>query len=246
MTTPDDPTTRAAAYAAGAMDAEERAAFERELASDPRLAAETRGFVETAVQLGLSVDPEAPAPALRGSVLDAIVGVPQHTAAAPAQADAAPVAAVTPIRRWYRRPLAAVAAAAVVVGIAGGATAYVLGTTGSTQAPTASEEILAAPDARSSTARVAGGGTATLVWSVSLDRSAIVASDLPEIASDQVYELWYIDADGPRSAGTFAAASADVELQGALGTGSSVGVTVEPTGGSPQPTTDPIVVIAAT
>ena len=66
----------------------------------------------------------------------------------------------------------------------------------------------------------------------------------PEPGDDRVYQLWYIDADGATSAGTFAPASGDayVVLDGAFEPGLVVGITVEPEGGSEAPTTEPIVV----
>ncbi|TPX02108.1 hypothetical protein FJ656_24105, partial [Schumannella luteola] len=81
MSDREDATARAAAYAAGAMPAEERARFEAELAADPELAAEAQGFVETAARLGMAVAPVEPPAAMRASVLDAITRLPQHDGA---------------------------------------------------------------------------------------------------------------------------------------------------------------------
>jgi anti-sigma-K factor RskA len=262
----DDATARAAAYAAGALTAEERADFERELALDPQLAEETRGFLTTAAQLGAAVAPVEPTSRLRDAVLGAIGDAPQlPVAAAPTESAEstaeprptpgtggtdAPAGVVTAgPRAWFRRPLAAVAAAAVVVGIAGGATVYAVGQLAPSEAPapTASERILAQPDARTASSPVVGGGHATLVWSAASGRAAIVLDDLPPLDDDRVYELWFMDDRGAHPAGTFrtTGGSHDLALEGQMRAGAVVGITVEPDGGSPEPTTDPILTIAS-
>ena len=61
-----------------------------------------------------------------------------------------------------------------------------------------------------------------------------------------MYELWYIGESGARPAGTFSVSESGATwrvLDGDMVAGDMVGVTVEPRGGSEQPTTDPIVAI---
>jgi anti-sigma-K factor RskA len=62
-----------------------------------------------------------------------------------------------------------------------------------------------------------------------------------------VYELWYIDSSGARAAGTFTTDGGRTitVLQGTMAAGDTVGVTVEPAGGSVKPSTDPVIVIAS-
>jgi anti-sigma-K factor RskA len=105
--------------------------------------------------------------------------------------------------------------------------------------------IAEAPDAQSQTLEVPGGGEVTLVSSAEQGRSGVVVEGLPALADDQTYELWYIDDAGAASAGTFDVAGAETwrVLEGSFMPGVVVGITVEPAGGSPQPTTEPIVVI---
>jgi anti-sigma-K factor RskA len=106
--------------------------------------------------------------------------------------------------------------------------------------------IAAAPDAERSSTAVEGGGTVTLVWSAEQGAGAIIAEALPALGDDQTYELWYIDESGAAAAGTFDASGPETWriLEGELVPGAAVGITVEPAGGSEQPTTDPIAVIA--
>ena len=74
----------------------------------------------------------------------------------------------------------------------------------------------------------------------------IIVDGMDAAPSDHVYQLWYIDESGARAAG-FLPVTDGVEswqvLEGDMHTGDVVGVTVEPTGGSKKPTTDPIMVI---
>ncbi|MCS4275451.1 anti-sigma-K factor RskA [Mycetocola sp. BIGb0189] len=106
--------------------------------------------------------------------------------------------------------------------------------------------LLASADLQRSSTPVTGGGTATVVWSPDHARAAIATSDLPELGKDRVLELWLIDGSGARAAGTFTPGDSGVTwtlLDGTLKPGDSVGMTVEPKGGSKAPTTDPILVV---
>ncbi len=108
--------------------------------------------------------------------------------------------------------------------------------------------ITSAADKQEAVADVAGGGTAKLVWSPTLATSAIIMRDVVPLTSSKVYELWYIDTAGARSAGLMtvgADGSSTQVLSGTMHAGDTIGVTVEPAGGSDGPTTDPVVVIAS-
>ncbi|MGH3705259.1 MAG: anti-sigma factor, partial [Agromyces sp.] len=149
-------------------------------------------------------------------------------------------------RRWFQRPGAIIAAAAASVVLIAGAIIGV-GWAGPNGwgAQREMAAIAEAPDVESSTHELDGGGAVTLYWSAEQGRSGVVVEGLPDVGADSTYELWYIDDAGAQSAGTF-----DVQgdetwrvLEGDFAPGVAVGVTVEPAGGSPQPTTEPIVVI---
>ncbi|MCY7326505.1 MAG: anti-sigma factor [Microbacteriaceae bacterium] len=152
--------------------------------------------------------------------------------------------------RWYRRPITMlVAAAAAVALFAGGTVVGQQFTDANYQDAMAQAanlaELTAAPDVERSESPVSGGGTATLVWSESLQRWAMMFDALPELTGDRVYQLWYIGEAGAVSAGTFTASPEQDWriLEGSIGEASAVGMTVEPEGGSEQPTTTPIVLI---
>jgi anti-sigma-K factor RskA len=73
-----------------------------------------------------------------------------------------------------------------------------------------------------------------------------IAAHLPPLDANRTFELWFIPAQGnPVPAGLFrneADASAIYVRPGPVTNAAAVAVTVEPAGGSPQPTTTPFIV----
>ncbi|MGP4917724.1 anti-sigma factor domain-containing protein [Brachybacterium tyrofermentans] len=65
------------AWALNALDADERARIEDFLAQDPDAAAEARSFEETAGELARGLEPEAPRPELKSSLMARIAQTPQ-------------------------------------------------------------------------------------------------------------------------------------------------------------------------
>jgi len=175
-------------------------------------------------------------------------------AAAPAAPSAAPrtSAGERAQRRWFQRPAGYLVAAAAAVALFVGGTFAGQAIYGNPNDQFADQqaaslaEINAAPDTQRASTETAGGQEATLVWSGELGLSAIIVDDLPALGDDQDYQLWYIGEGGPISAGTFDSTGSGTSwrvLDGTMSAGDTVGVTVEPAGGSDQPTTDPIVAI---
>ena len=267
----------AAAYALDALDADERAAFERALVDSPELREEVDAWTGSTRHLAEQVEPVAPPSSVRERLMAGLDSAPQVTADAPAPASAevsstsddplptpradevdtpppagaprsAPVgpAEETARRRWFQRPGAIIAAAAAAVVLIAG---VVLGIgwpgPNGWGAQREMARLAAAPDAQSQVHEVAGGGEVTLVSSAEQGRSAVVLEGLPELAADQTYELWYIDEAGADPAGTFDVRGPETwrVLDGTFSPGVVIGITVEPAGGSPQPTTEPIVAI---
>ncbi|WP_435796947.1 anti-sigma factor [Streptomyces parvulus] len=105
--------------------------------------------------------------------------------------------------------------------------------------------VLAAPDATISTARLADGATAGVVTSRAKGEAAFIASGLPRLSGAKVYELWYEEGGAYRAAGLLPGAGGELAhvLEGPLDGATAVGITVEPAGGSRQPTTTPLGVI---
>lgn len=153
-------------------------------------------------------------------------------------------------RRWFSRPgayIGAAAAAVVLIAVVIVGVNYPGPNGWGAQRELAT--ISAASDAQQATADVSGGGTVTLTWSEELGQSAVTVDGMPALTEEQTYQLWYIDSDAAHPAGTFTVGADGTTwrvLDGAMVAGDSVGVTVEPAGGSPQPTTTPVVVVPTT
>ena len=237
------------AYAVDALDELERVAFERHLAECADCQAEVASLRETAALLAETTLVEPPA-SLRDRVLADASRVrplpPQVTTQvpSPAPAPAAPAAA-SPGRHGRLRLLAAAAAAVVLVGA--GAVVWQQpwedGTTqGPNQGPTVAQQVLEAPDAKSTSLDFPGGASATVTHSDSLDRAVIVTSEMPPPPQGKVYQLW-LDQPGRGmvSAGVMPVkADQTVVLDGEAATATGAGITVEPEGGSTEPSGEPI------
>ncbi|WP_127794613.1 anti-sigma factor domain-containing protein [Agromyces sp. LHK192] len=263
---PDDLRDLVPAYALGALDEFDRARFERALATAPELQEEVDAFRAAATEaLGGTVAPVEPPPSLKAGIFDRLDGIEQEPSApapatvpvAPAEpaartAPAEPPAPVVPDELAERRRrrgrlgvlLAGAAAVVLIVGTAivgvnwGGPNGW------GAQRDMAS--LAEASDAQQTTAQVTGGGEVTLVSSAEQGRSAIIAEGLEDVGEGRTYELWYIGEDSVVSAGTFDVRNGETWriLDGAFEPGVAVGITVEPAGGSPEPTTEPIAVLA--
>lgn len=251
----DDAASLSGAYALNALDAAERAHFEAHLADNEETRNEVTELSDTAVLLGLAVQPVNPPGTLRESILGKLASTPQlarEAEPAPVFATPAQTRAETKAQaRWFTRPITAVVgiAAAVAIIVGGSVVANTLGTT-TFQQQQADQlaAINSADDSQRVVTAMDGGATATLVWSTDLKSSAFIVDGLGALPADKVYELWYIDAVGARAAGTFTVADSGKTwrvLDGKMGFGDTVAVTVEPSGGSKTPSSDPIVVIAS-
>ncbi len=248
-------------YVMNALDAGELEEFEAHLAVCPTCSREVVEFCETAAELSLLASTPPP-PALKGSVMSAIGGVrvlpPVHspedrdTAGTAVHAGPAPQVGATSapvdelaVRRQRRltRVLSLAVAAALVVAL--GLGSWVVALT-QQEAPVATStletELLNAPDVQGHTVPLAGGGQATFVASKSLGRALFSSGDLPALPPDRTYQLWtlsgslekpgVIRADNLVSGGT----PAKSWLRGPVDQSGALAISVEPAGGSRQPT----------
>lgn len=248
MTTVAELHTLTGAYAAHALPESERSAFEEHLASCAACAQEVAEFSATVARLGVA-ESVTPPPELKARVLAQVASVRQL--APMVEEEDRPVA--TRSRRG--RALTRVAlAASVLLATAAGTLAVqqhqdaqqARSETAAVRQQSASvSTLLTAPDARTATAS-ASGGVGTVVWSQSRGQAAFLAGNLPKLASDRVYQLWYNDGGTMRPAGLLPASTGALLLSGRIDGASGVGVTVEPSGGSAHPTSSPTMLLAFT
>ncbi len=231
------------AYAVDALDAAERSEFERHLAVCAACRAEVAELTQAAGALGALTE-ATPPPRLREDVLAGIRRVrplPPPGDGSPAPEPASDAGVVVPFLRRTSTWLAA-AAAVVLLAVAG---LVWQPWDGGDPTLTAIEEVQQASDV-ATVATASDGVSASLAYSRSLGRSALTVDGLAPAPAGSTYQLWYIPASGAaRSAGFLEATgerSATV-LDGAIDDAASVGVTLEPAGGSPAPTTDPVLVL---
>lgn len=101
--------------------------------------------------------------------------------------------------------------------------------------------LLSAPDLKASTTVLATGGTVTVVSSEAEQAIRVSTADVAD-PQDKSLQMWVIGADGAKSAGLLVGSLAYVD-DSTFGAGSQFGITVEPSGGSEQPTTEPILAV---
>ncbi|WP_395575667.1 anti-sigma factor domain-containing protein [Streptomyces sp. BK79] len=247
MRTGDDAHLDVGAYVLHALPPDEEAAFENHLAGCAECRREAGELARTASMLGAG-EARRPPPELRRRVLDEISRVRQESPEPPR-------AEVGERPRRRQRVLGFALAASVAAAAALGGIAWWQHTEADSARQEAADlhtgtealaDVLAAPDATISTAELAHGATASVVASRAQGQAAFIASGLPPLTEDQVYELWYAEAGEFRPAGLMSGAGGRQAhvLDGPLEGATAVGITVEPAGGSEQPTTDPLGVIS--
>ncbi|WP_432105224.1 anti-sigma factor [Streptomyces sp. bgisy091] len=102
--------------------------------------------------------------------------------------------------------------------------------------------VLTAPDVRLQTQTLSDGATASVTFSRSEDSATLAVSGLPALPEGRTYAAWFMEDGTPVPAGLL---TGNPErrvtlLKGTLDNASAVALSVEPAGGSPQPTTTPL------
>lgn len=234
-------------YAVNALDDIERAQFERHLSECESCVVEVSEFRETATLLAADAL-SAPPAGLRDRLLAEISTVRPL----PPQVEPSGVTTLRSDRagghRAERRSpwtmLVAAAAAVVLLG-AGGTVIWNQFTAEDSQVISAADQVLQATDAQEATVELLEGAEATLVRSESLGQAVLVTKALPAAPSGMAYQMWLLtDGTSPSSAGMLAAAANQtILLKGDAAKATAAAITIEPAGGSNQPTSEPIALI---
>ena len=229
-------------YAVDALTGDELDEFEKHLARCPACAEEVRGLRETAARLGLATA-SAPPPSMREQVLDATNRVRQLPPSGVRLITADGSRRRRRLGRRLPRPIAvsAMAAAIVVLAVLQVGSRHQL-----EQAQTNNQTIasvLSASDARIQLSSSTVGGTVTAVISKRDREAVITASGMPTPSDARVYQLWVMRGTSARSVGLLPGSSARATspvLADDVQPGDQLAITVEPAGGTKQPTTIPI------
>jgi anti-sigma-K factor RskA len=263
--------TLTGAYALDALSEAEREGFEHHLAECESCTAEVAELQATSTRLGMAVA-VTPPPAMKAQVLAAARRVRQLPPSGPLVDLAGPVQDHRPSgtghstdhgpavrgsgpgdsgtvrflrRRWSTWAPALAAAACLVVAVVFGVQSF----SAQRESQQAQEQldlvmtVLSAPDARIATAS-SGDSRATAVVSQSQGKIAFMARDMPPLPEDRSYQVWSIGPTGMHSVGVMASGAEPAPVLGDLADGRSVGVTIEPLGGSTTPSADPIMEFA--
>ncbi len=227
------------AYAIDALDDDERAQFERHLDRCDECRAEVSSLQQAGAELAATT-PLSPSTELRARVLADIA----HVRPLPPRTVVADLAAH---RSRRRRPVLLAAAAAAVVATMGIGAAvtqpWADEPTVQSALPDPTAAVLEADDAEthaSDLGRVGGSATATVVRSRELGQAVIITQNMPMLPRSEVYQLWLRVGGAMEPAGLMTANDSTLLLEGDASEAEAIGVTVEPAGGSPRPTTQPV------
>jgi anti-sigma-K factor RskA len=222
----DDLHDLAAAYALDALEPPERDLFEEHYRSCEVCAREVEEFREVAGFLAAGESADDGPDELRARILASIPGIAQD-------------ARVIPLRSRSRRittvALSLAAALMLVIGLA----------TLRPSSPDEFEQVLRAEDAahtQLAPTSGASGGDLEIVWSAEEGAAAVTGEVIADPGADATYQLWVIEGGAASPSGLFRPEDGEVralvELPAIASEDASFGVTIEPEGGSEQPTSD--------
>ena len=220
-----------AAYALDAVDDDERMAFERHLETCERCRNELATLRDTAASLAYAAPATPPPPELRERILDTARAERPN---------------VVPLRPRHSHATAVLgAAAAIAAGIAIALGVWNISLRGSLDDKNAALEatnkaLIVVGDAKALRHDLSGASGQLVV--ASSGKAALVICDLPKAPSGKTYQEWVLNGTVPTPAGEFDPASGcvAVPLDASVPSDAGVAVTVEPDGGSRQPTTGPV------
>lgn len=229
MTTELELHTLSGAYAIDALSVEEAAAFRTHLDTCVACCEEVRELRAAAARMGAS-EALVPPASLKERVLEAADRTPQLPPK------------VTPIgaarsRGWMPKLLTAAAAVVLIAGAVAGIGQ--LQDDDTVPLAVGVSQVFQAPDAHTAEVKTAKG-VLRVATSPSKGEMAVDTRDLAALDDQHVYQLWAIVDGAMTSAGLVEDKDAGAHMA-MPAKGTQVAITVEPAGGSQEPTTDPII-----
>ncbi|MEU9237242.1 anti-sigma factor [Streptomyces subrutilus] len=235
----------AAAYALNSLDPAERQEFAAHLAECEACRHDVADFQATAARLAAATAQAPPASMKERTMADV-----DHVRQLPPRVPAATPAAFRGMLRRRALPVALAASLAAAASFAGLAAWQHQENRQLEQRARQSEQrmdavstVLAAPDARTAHGRTSNGALATVVASGRQNKAVFTAAGLPAPTAGKTYQLW-LDHDGTMRPAGFIHRDGTVLIDGNSADAGAVGLTLEPVGGSPQPTTTPLLLMA--
>ena len=232
-----DVHTLSGAYALNALAADEAREFRRHLDGCQACRDEVRELQAAVAAMG-TAEAAPPPPDLKPRLLAAADRTPQEP-----PRHQTPDATGGRSRSSWVMWLAAAAAAVVVAGAGLIGVRAVIGNdeVGKQSTLAASvNDVFEADDAHTATVSTTNGGKLTVAVSKSKDEMAVDTRQLPALDDQHVYQIWTVHGDDMVSAAILDDQQAGAAM-GMPNAATDVALTVEPSGGSEQPTTAPIV-----
>jgi anti-sigma-K factor RskA len=215
----------AAGYALDALDEREQSVFEAHLVECEQCWTDVLAFQKTAAQLAYGAPAPAPPPALRDRVLGA----------ARSERPRQSVVVLRPRRALRVATAAAALAAAAAVALAVWATG--LSSSLDEERDARQADLRAASILAAETSRRLPIGSRSRVVLAPNGEAVMVVRGLPAAPKGKTYEAWVIGEEGPLRAGLFEGGDTEILLlDERVPGGAKVAVTLEPDGGSDQPT----------
>lgn len=221
-----------APYALDALEADDRSRFEAHLALCEQCRVELVGFLSTTARLG-GAEAMTPPSGLRERLLTTIASTPQERSVITALSQRSRV------RRFAPRVALVAAVAAAVIGIGGFVAEHQRADDLRADRARLSA-VMSAPDAAITEESAADGGKVRVIASTTHDAAVVVGASLSTLEADETYQVWRMRDGKPTSVGLLGRGPGMLYVDGIKGA-DAFAVTVEPSGGSPQPTSDPIV-----
>lgn len=218
------------AFVLDALDERERASFTRHMQTCEACSLEVNELQETAARLADDVW-SVPPPRMREAVLARVAVTRQEP---PLRRSRAPRAH----RQSWRHRTTLTLVAAAMVGLAALSGVTIVQKQQGDAEREKIQTVLSAADATFRTAQLRNGGQVSVVMSPSLD-AAVVTLQAQPFDKAHAYQLWALRGGKPASAGVMPAGKGEVMMYvSGLSGAETMALTVEPAGGSQQPTTD--------